>query len=87
LGKHYGLNGNQLGQHYKDHLSDYQDWDQKEHAERWMIFPDNMGTHLSIDESSFSNGELYHFNLVVPHKTCVFKHEKTTKFRDNRKPI
>jgi len=59
LGKHYGLNGNQLGQHYKDHLSDYQDWDQKEHAERWMIFPDNMGTHLSIDESSLSNGELY----------------------------
>ena len=59
MGKHYGLNGNQLGQHYKDHLSDYQDWDQKEHAERWMIFPDNMGTHLSIDESSLSNGELY----------------------------
>ncbi|MGQ7871479.1 ISL3 family transposase, partial [Sunxiuqinia sp. sy24] len=24
-----------------------------------MIFPDNIGTHLSIDETSLSNGELY----------------------------
>ncbi|HSQ98208.1 MAG TPA: transposase [Rickettsiales bacterium] len=29
------------------------------HAEYWMIFPQNTGEYLSIDETSLSNGELY----------------------------
>ena len=32
---------------------------QKPHAEQWTLFPDNISEHLSIDETSFSNGELY----------------------------
>ncbi|MEA5261087.1 transposase, partial [Arcicella aquatica] len=32
---------------------------QKEHAEDWMLFCDNVGSHLSIDETALSNGELY----------------------------
>lgn len=59
LEKFYSINGNQFGQQYKDHLSDYHHWDQKEHAEEWMLFPENLGEYLSIDESSLSNGELY----------------------------
>lgn len=59
LEKFYHINGNQFGQQYKDHLSDFHQWDQKEHAEQWMLFPENLGEHLSIDESSLSNGELY----------------------------
>lgn len=59
LEKHYRVDGNQLGQQYKDSLSNYHDWKQKDHAEEWMIFPKNIGTHLSIDETSLSNGELY----------------------------
>ncbi len=59
LEKFYYINGNHFGQQYKDHLSDYETWDQKEHAQERMIFPENMGTHLSLDESSLSNGELY----------------------------
>jgi hypothetical protein len=30
-----------------------------DHAEEWMLFPDNLGEYLSIDETSLSNGELY----------------------------
>ena len=30
-----------------------------EHAEDWMLYPDNTGIHLSIDETALSNGELY----------------------------
>jgi len=30
-----------------------------EHAEEWLLFPDNIGKHLSIDETSLSKGELY----------------------------
>jgi transposase len=59
LEKHYHINGDHLSQQYKDHLSDYREWDQKDHAENWMLFPDNIGSHLSLDETSLSNGELY----------------------------
>lgn len=59
LEKHYHINGDHFGQQYKDHLSDYHVWDQKSHAEDWMLFPDNIGTRLSLDETSLSNGELY----------------------------
>lgn len=44
---------------YKNHLSGFHEWDQKEHAEEWLLFPKNIGTKLSIDETSLSNGELY----------------------------
>lgn len=40
-------------------MSDYQNWDQKNHAEDRMLFPDNVGARLSLDETSLSNGELY----------------------------
>lgn len=59
LEKHYYVDGDQFGQQYKDHLSDYHEWDQRAHAEQWMLFPDNIGKHLSIDETSLTNGELY----------------------------
>lgn len=59
LEKFYRINGDHFGQQYKDHLSDYHEWDQKAHAESWMLFPENLGEYLSIDETSLSNGELY----------------------------
>ena len=57
--KFYYINGNHLGQQYKDHLSNYSTWDQKDHAQQWILFPENIGPYLSIDETSLSNGELY----------------------------
>jgi transposase len=44
---------------YKDHLSGYHCWDQKDHADRWILFVKNIGEYLSIDEVAISNGELY----------------------------
>lgn len=32
---------------------------QLSHAEDWLLFPENLGPYLSIDETSLSNGELY----------------------------
>ena len=61
------MDGKQLQQQYKDHISDYQDWGQKEHAAEWMVFPQNMGLRLSIDETSLSNGELY---TIVTNKAA-----------------
>lgn len=59
LGRLYQVDGKRLQQQYKDHLSNFHDWGQKEHASDWMLFNDNMGEFLSIDETALSNGELY----------------------------
>lgn len=44
---------------YKDHLSGFYEWNQKDHADEWLLFEKNIGTYLSLDETSISNGELY----------------------------
>jgi len=67
VGLFFQVDGKQLGQQYKDFLSDYSIWDQKEHAEDWMLFPGNTGTSLSIDETALSNGELY---TIVTNKAA-----------------
>jgi len=59
LEKFFHINGDLLGQQYKEHLSDYDTWEQKGHAHEWILFPENMGPRLSLDETSLSNGELY----------------------------
>jgi transposase len=59
LGRLYSVDGKQLQQQYKDFLSDFHGWDQKGHADKWMLFEDNIGPSLSIDETALSNGELY----------------------------
>ena len=61
------VNGEQLGRHYKEHLSDFNDWEAKKHAQDWLIFPENVGEYLSIDETSVSRGELY---TVVTNKAA-----------------
>jgi transposase len=40
-------------------LSDFSSWKEADHAEDWLLFPENMGEYLSIDETSLSQGELY----------------------------
>ncbi|MGI6321334.1 MAG: hypothetical protein ACOXZK_10390 [Bacteroidales bacterium] len=36
-------------------------WNQMSHAEDYLIYPENIGKNLSIDELSLSKGELYTF--------------------------
>lgn len=59
MGKAYGLNGQTLRKQYKEKISGYRTWDQRSHAERYILYPDNIGDDLSLDETSFSNGEVY----------------------------
>ena len=46
---------------YKKHSSGFQEWDQKNHATQYMIFPENIGENICIDDVSLSQGELYTF--------------------------
>lgn len=59
IGHFHGVNGKKLQRQYKDYLSDFKDWEQKGHAKQWLVFPENMGPYLSIDETALSKGELY----------------------------
>ena len=59
VAEHYGMDGDRLERQYKEHLSGYREWRRKEHAEEWLLFPENMGGMLSIDETAPSQGELY----------------------------
>lgn len=58
----FDIDGDLFERQYKRHLSGYWQWkDSAEgiHAEQWRVFPQNIGPHLSIDETSLSRGELY----------------------------
>ena len=57
----YHINGHTFEKQYKEILSGFRDWDQLEHAQEWLLFADNIGPRLAIDESTISNGELYTF--------------------------
>ena len=50
-----------LRRQYKKYSSGFTTWDQKPHAEDYLIFLENIGEYLSIDEVSLSQGELYTF--------------------------
>ncbi|MBP3942282.1 transposase [Sphingobacteriaceae bacterium WQ 2009] len=59
MGEFYGVNGRKLRRLYRNNNPDFQQWDQKVHAHKYLLFPENLGSKLSIDETSLSHGELY----------------------------
>lgn len=54
-----GLNGQTLRKQYKETISGYRRWDQLDHAEEYIIFPENLGADMSLDETCLSNGDVY----------------------------
>jgi len=55
---------------YKEHLSNFKQWEHKQHASEYLVYPDNIGEKISIDEVSLSDGELY---TVVTNKAAKGK--------------
>jgi len=53
------LDGKRLQEQYIRHLSGFVNWNQLEHAQDWIVFPENIGPYLSLDEVCLSQGELY----------------------------
>src|SRR3712207_5318697 len=58
LEHYYHINAKTFDKQYKDVLSGYRTWSEFDHADDWLVFPDNIGPRLAIDETSMSNGEL-----------------------------
>lgn len=65
-----GVNGRTFIKLYKEKLSGYMSWNQRAHAEEYVLNGANIGKSLSIDETSLSNGEVY---TVVTNKAAKGK--------------
>lgn len=50
-----------MQRHYKKKVSGFKHWNQLSHAEDYLVYPENIGEKLSIDELSVSKGEIYTF--------------------------
>lgn len=70
IGDYFGVDGKLLEEQYRDHLSDFHSWEQFEHANDWILYPQNIGEFISIDETSLSQGELY---TIVTNKEAKGK--------------
>ena len=63
----YGVDGKKLSSWYKCFLSRYQGWEQLHHASEYVLFKENLGERLSMDETSLSQGELY---TIITNKSA-----------------
>lgn len=56
---YFGVKGKTFQKQYKEQLSDFHCWEKKSHCTNHLVYPKNIGYHLALDETCFSNGELY----------------------------
>lgn len=59
LAERNGLKGPTLRKQYKEKISGYREWGQLSHAEEYLLFPENIGADMSLDETCLSNGVVY----------------------------
>ena len=74
IASYFQVKSKTLQKHYKHQLSGYHQWEQKHHAEDYLIFPENITDSISIDEVSLSKGELY---TIVTNKNTRCKNKKS----------
>ena len=74
IASYYLVNSQKLQRHYKKKVSGFKDWPQLPHAEEYLLYPENITPHLSIDELSLSKGELYTF---VTNKNMKVRNKKS----------
>ena len=67
IASYYKVNGEKLRRSYKRKLSNFDTWEQKDHAEDYLVYPQNVSPCLAIDEISLSKGELYTFVTSKEH--------------------
>jgi len=60
LGHYFQVDGKQLQEQYKEHISDYSYWNQKAHADDWMLFVKN------VSPGSVLMKQLYPMESFIP---------------------
>lgn len=74
IASYFQVSSDKLRHHYKKEISGYRQWSQLAHAEDYLIFPENITEHISIDEVSLSKGELY---TIVTNKNTSCKNKSS----------
>lgn len=74
IASYYQVKSKTLQKHYKHEVSGYHEWEQKHHAEDYLLFPENITDSISIDEVSLSKGELY---TIVTNKNTKCQNKKS----------
>lgn len=74
IASYYGIKSKTLQRHYKKQVSGFKDWEQLSHADKYLLYPENIEDTLSIDEVSLSKGELY---TILTNKRTKCKNKKT----------
>jgi len=64
------LNAQRLEEWYRQFLSGFTEWSDRDHADKWLLYPKNIGPYLSIDETALSDDELY---TIVTNKEAKGK--------------
>lgn len=85
LEQDYHINGDNFERSYKETISGFREWEDASHAEDWIIIPENMGRHLSIDETCLSTGEVYTIlsnKEAHGRKGCLVAMAKGTRAKD-----
>lgn len=54
----FGIDGNLLSRQYKNHISDYRQWNQLPNARESVLFKQNLGSVVSMNETCLSQGVL-----------------------------
>ena len=45
IGELYGVDGDLLARQYKQHISGFKDWELRDTAEEYVLFPENIHPH------------------------------------------
>ncbi len=67
IARSFRLPTKEFEKQYREHLSGFLTWSERDHADKWLVFPANCGERLSIDEVALTNGELY---TIVTNKAA-----------------
>lgn len=55
VARYHGIDGSTVERYYKNHLSGFPEWREREHAAEWMVIPENIGEMVSIDETKLGD--------------------------------
>lgn len=74
IASYFQVNSQTLHRHYKHLVSGFKQWSQRDHAEDYILYPENIRENISIDEVSLSKGELY---TIVTNKEVNVKNKQS----------
>ena len=77
LDRYYHINGDTFEKQYKEVLSGYREWSELSHAEDWLVFPENIGESICIDETApsftIAHGDSPNEAGICVHRAIVRK--------------